>query len=559
MKFNDITEIIVFLGLLIFIVPTLGSYMAKVFSGDKMFLSSIEKLIYKFIGINPEDEMNWKTYAKHFLVFNLAGLIVLTLILMFQNYLPLNPQGMPGVPFHLAFNTAVSFVTNTNWQSYSGESTLSYFSQMLGLTSQNFISPACGFVVLLVLIRGLKVRQYDYLGNFYVDMTRSILYILLPLSIIFAIFLVSQGVVQSFSPYALINVLGGKSQVIPLGPTASQIAIKQLGSNGGGFFGVNSAHPFENPTPLSNFFEVFAIILIPASLVYTFGKMLMQKKHSGILFMVMLLFVVAGIILGILSEYSYNPILGTKINLEGKETRFGITSSLLWSIITTCVSSGSVNSMMSSLNPLTTGIAMLNMMTGEIFFGGVGSGLYGMLIYVFITVFIAGLMVGRTPEYLGKKIEAYDIKMSIIAIISPSAIILIFTALSLVIPPGTDSIMSQGPHGFSEVLYAFTSAAANNGSAFAGLNANTPYYNIMLALGMIIGRYLIIIPVLAIAGNMAKKNISPISSGSFRTDNAIFAVLLIGVIIIISALTFLPSLALGPIVEHIQMLKGVAY
>jgi K+-transporting ATPase ATPase A chain len=559
MKFNDITEIIVFLGLLIFIVPTLGSYMAKVFSGDKMFLSSIENLIYKFIGINPKDEMNWKNYAKHFLLFNFAGLVVLTLILMFQNYLPLNPQGLPGVPFHLAFNTAVSFVTNTNWQSYSGENTLSYFSQMFGLTSQNFISPACGFVVLLVLIRGLKVRQYEVLGNFYVDMTRSILYILLPLSIIFAIFLVSQGVVQSFSPYALIDVLGGKSQVIPLGPAASQIAIKQLGSNGGGFFGVNSAHPFENPTPLSNFFEAFAIILIPASLVYTFGKILMQKKHSRILFMVMILFMVAGIILGILSEYSYNPVLGTKINLEGKETRFGITSSLLWSIVTTCVSSGSVNSMMSSLNPLTAGIAMLNMMTGEIFFGGVGAGLYGMLIYVFITVFIAGLMVGRTPEYLGKKIDAYDIKMSIIAIIAPSAVILIFTALSLVIPAGTNSIMNSGPHGFSEVLYAFTSAAANNGSAFAGLNANTPYYNIMLALGMIIGRYLIIIPVLAIAGNMAKKNISPVSSGSFRTDNTIFAILLIGVIIIISALTFLPSLALGPIVEHIQMLKGVAY
>ncbi|HPS64288.1 MAG TPA: potassium-transporting ATPase subunit KdpA, partial [Ignavibacteria bacterium] len=329
--------------------------------------------------------------------------------------------------------------------------------------------------------------------------------------------------------------------------------------NGGGFFGVNSAHPFENPTPLSNFFEALAILLIPASLVYTFGKMLTQKKHAIILFSVMMVLMVLGIVFGLMAEYSNNPVLNTSLNMEGKETRFGVTSSVIWSIITTCVSNGSVNSMMSSLNPLTGGLAMLNMMTGEIIFGGIGAGLYGMLIFVFITVFIAGLMVGRTPEYLGKKIEAFDIKMSILAVISPSAVILIFTALSLVIPAGTDSIMSSGPHGFSEVLYSFTSAAANNGSAFAGLNANTPYYNIMLGLGMLIGRYLIIIPVFAIAGNMAKKNISPVSAGTFNTDNGVFAVLLIGVILIISALTFLPSLALGPVVEHLQMLKGVAY
>lgn len=559
MKISDISEVIVFLGLLIVLVPVVGSYMAWIFSGRKMFLSPVENLIYRFLGVNPESEMNWKVYAKHFFIFNFAGLVVLTLILMLQGYLPLNPQGLPGVPFHLAFNTAVSFVTNTNWQSYSGESTLSYFSQMAGLTSQNFISPACGFAVVLALIRGLKIRQGTNLGNFYTDMVRSILYILLPLSIIFAVFLISQGVVQSFSPYAIVNTLGGHSQTIPLGPAASQIAIKQIGSNGGGFFGVNSAHPFENPTPLSNFFEALAILLIPASLVYTFGKMLTQKKHAIILFSVMMVLMVLGIVFGLMAEYSNNPVLNTSLNMEGKETRFGVTSSVIWSIITTCVSNGSVNSMMSSLNPLTGGLAMLNMMTGEIIFGGIGAGLYGMLIFVFITVFIAGLMVGRTPEYLGKKIEAFDIKMSILAVISPSAVILIFTALSLVIPAGTDSIMSSGPHGFSEVLYSFTSAAANNGSAFAGLNANTPYYNIMLGLGMLIGRYLIIIPVFAIAGNMARKNISPVSAGTFNTDNGVFAVLLIGVILIISALTFLPSLALGPVVEHLQMLKGVAY
>jgi K+-transporting ATPase ATPase A chain len=563
MKTGDYIQIGLFIGLLIVFTPILGSFMAKVFKGEKNFLTPVfgwlEKLTYRISGINPLEEMSWKTYLFSLLIFNFFGFVIVLGLQLLQSYLPLNPQGLGNVPFHLSFNTAVSFITNTNWQSYAGETTLSYLVQMLGLTVQNFLSAATGIAVILALIRAFTKRQGNSLGNFWADTVRSTLYVLLPLSIILAIVLVSQGVVQTFSSYATASTIGGAEQVIPLGPAASQIAIKMLGTNGGGFFNVNSAFPFENSTPLTNFLEVLAIFIIPAALTYTYGVLVGSKKHGWIIFSTMMILFVAGLAVSLYSEYQYNPVTGTSVNMEGKEMRFGVTNSVLWSVVTTDASNGSVNAMHDSMTPLSGMISTLNMMLGEIIFGGVGSGLYGMLIFIIITVFIAGLMVGRTPEYLGKKIEALDIKMAIIAVLIPSAAIKIFSAVSILAAEGLSSLNNSGPHGLTEILYAFTSAAGNNGSAFAGLNANTVYYNLMLGFDMLIGRFGVIIPALIIAGNIVKKNIAPSSAGTFSTNSGLFVILLIGVILIIGGLTFFPVLTLGPIVEQLLMKSGVVF
>jgi K+-transporting ATPase ATPase A chain len=471
----------------------------------------------------------------------------------------LNPAHLQNVSWHSAFNTAVSFMTNTNWQGYAGETTLSFFVQMIGLTVQNFVSAATGIAVLLALIRGISRKTTDRIGNFWTDLTRSTLYVLLPLSIVLAVLLVGQGVVQNFKAHDTIQTIQGTEQIIPMGPAASQIAIKQLGSNGGGFFNANSAHPFENPTPFSNLLEMLAILLIPASLTYTYGKMVGSVRQGWIIFSVMMILLISGLAISLYAEYSANPVYGNLPLMEGKETRFGITNSVLWSTITTAVSSGSVNAMHASLSPLAGMVAMVNIMLGEVIFGGVGAGLYGMVIFIFLTVFIAGLMVGRTPEYLGKKIEALEVKMAILAILAPSFVILIFTAWASVSQAGLSSLYNAGPHGFSEMLYAFSSAAGNNGSAFAGLNANTVFYNLTLGAGMLIGRFGIIIPVLAIAGNLAGKKITPPSAGTFRTDNWLFIGLLIAVILIVGGLTFFPALSLGPIIEHLLLNSGITF
>jgi potassium-transporting ATPase potassium-binding subunit len=553
----DVIQVILFFALLIGFTPILGKYMGKVFTGEKHFMQPVfgwlERLTYRFIGVNPDEEANWKSFAFGLLMFNLVGFVFVFLIQLIQVYLPLNPAHLPNVSWHSAFNTAVSFVTNTNWQGYAGETTLSYFVQMIGLTVQNFVSAATGIAVILAVIRGISRKTTDKLGNFWTDLTRSTLYVLLPLSILFALVLVGQGVVQNFKTYETIQTLQGTQQIIPMGPAASQIAIKQIGTNGGGFFNANSAHPFENPTPFSNFLEMLFILLIPAALTYTYGKMVGSTRQGWTIFSVMMILLVVGLSISLYAEYSSNPIFGNLPLMEGKETRLGITNSVLWSTSTTAASNGSVNAMHDSLSPLTGMIAMINLMLGEIIFGGVGAGLYGMVIFIILTVFIAGLMVGRTPEYLGKKIEAFEVQMAIIAILAPSFVILLFTAWASVSSAGLSSLNNSGAHGFSEILYAYSSAAGNNGSAFAGLNANTLFYNITLGIGMLIGRFGVIIPVLAIAGNMAKKKIIPPSAGTFRTDNWLFIGLLIAVILIVGGLTFFPALSLGPVIEHLLM------
>ena len=559
----DYFQIILFLALLIGLTPVLGKFMYKVFSGEKHIMLPVfgwlEKLTYKFIGVNPDEETNWKSYTFSLLIFNLLGFIFVFLIQLFQAQLPLNPANLPNVSWHSAFNTAVSFMTNTNWQGYAGETTLSYFVQMIGLSVQNFVSAATGIAVIIAVLRGVSRKNTDKLGNFWTDLTRSTLYILLPLSILFAIVLVGQGVVQNFSSYQTVHTLQGAEQVLPMGPAASQIAIKQLGTNGGGFFNANSAHPFENPTPLSNFLEMFAILLISAALTYTYGKMVGSTRQGWTIFSVMMLLFVVGLGISLYGEYSTNPVFGHLSSMEGKETRFGITNSVLWSTSTSAASNGSVNAMHDSLSPLAGMVAMINIMLGEVIFGGVGAGLYGMIVFIILTVFIAGLMVGRTPEYLGKKIGAFEVQMAIIANLSTSLVILIFTAWAAVSSYGLSSLNNAGPHGFSEILYAFSSAAGNNGSAFAGLNANTLFYNLTLGIGMLIGRFGVIIPVLAIAGSLAKKNITPESAGTFRTDNWLFAGLLIAVILIVGGLTYFPALSLGPIIEHLLVNSGITF
>ncbi len=559
----DIIQILFFIAVLTALAPILGSFFAKVFMGEKNILTPIfgklEAAIYKLSGINPLDEMNWKIYTFALLAFNFFGILFLVLIQMLQSYLPLNPQGLPNVEISLAINTAVSFVTNTNWQSYGGETTLGYLVQMIGLTVQNFVSAATGIVVVIVITRSLIIRKGKTLGNFWSDLTKTTLYILLPLAIIMSVLLVGQGVVQNFHQYKEVTTLEGAKQTIPMGPAASQVAIKQLGTNGGGFFNTNSAFPFENPTPFSNFLQMLALLLIPASLVFTFGKMIGSRKQAWMIYGVILFLFTAGLAVSLYSEYSTNNVLQASALMEGKETRFGVTNSVIWSTATTAASNGSVNSMHDSMSPLTGMVEMLNIQLGEIIFGGVGSGLYGILLHVLLTVFICGLMIGRTPEFLGKKIESFEIKWGIIGILLPSAVILIFTAIALKTNAGLSSLANAGPHGYSEILYAFSSGAGNNGSAFAGLNANTVFYNLMLAGSMLIGRFGVIIPVMLISGNMVKKNITPVSSGTLSTDNLLFGVLLVSVILIVGALTFFPALSFGPIIEHLLMGQGITF
>ncbi|MGD0710481.1 MAG: potassium-transporting ATPase subunit KdpA [Bacteroidales bacterium] len=559
----DYIQVILFLALIIGLTPVLGNFMFKVFTGKRHIMLPVfgwlEKLTYKFIKIKPDEESNWKSYTFGMLMFNLIGFLFLFLIQVFQSYLPMNPANLPNVSWHSAFNTAVSFMTNTNWQGYSGETTLSYFVQMLGLTVQNFVSAATGIAILLALIRGIARKTTDEIGNFWTDLTRITLYVLLPIAIIFAFVLVSQGVVQNFKPYETVQTLKGAQQIIPMGPAASQIVIKQLGTNGGGFFNANSSHPFENPTPISNFIEMLFLVLISAGLTYTYGKMIGSTKQGWAIFTAMFILLLTGIIIALNAEYSANSIFGHLPLMEGKETRFGITNSVLWSTTTTVTSNGSVNCMHDSLSPIAGMIAMVNLMLGEIIFGGVGSGMYGMIVFIVLTVFIAGLMVGRTPEYLGKKINAFEVKMALIATLFPNFVILVFAAIATVSTAGLAGLNNSGPHGLSEILYAFSSAAGNNGSAFAGLNANTVFYNVMLGFGMLIGRFGVIIPVMAMAGSMAKKKITPMSAGTFRTDNALFIALLIGVILIVGGLTHFPALSLGPIVEHFLMNNGITF
>ncbi len=532
-----------------------------------------------------EREMSWIAYACALLAFNILGCLLTLAQLMTQAWLPLNPAHLPNVSFALALNTAVSFMTNTNWQAYSGESTMSYLSQMTGLAVHNFTSAATGLAVMLALVRGLTRKQASTVGNFWVDLTRSTLYVLLPLSFAFAVVLVSQGVVQNFRSYDTATLIapcktqvaktdaGGQpvkdaqgnaimeeqtvtGQIIPQGPAASQIAIKQLGTNGGGYFGVNSAHPFENPTPLTNFLEMLAILLLPSALVYSFGVMVGDTRQGWSIWAAMFALFLAGFVIAWVAEVQSNPATGPTASLEGKEQRFGVMNSVLWATATTDASNGSVNAMHDSLSPLAGLVTIVNIMLGEVVFGGIGAGMYGMLMFVILTVFIAGLMVGRTPEYLGKKFEAAEIKWAVVAVLAPCVLILVGAAIAVSCDAGTATLNNAGPHGLSEIVYAFTSAAGNNGSAFAGLGANTNFYNYMLAAIMFLGRFAIIVPVLAIAGSMAGKKVSPPSAGTFPTTGATFAVLLVGVILIVGALTFFPVLSLGPIVEQLLMSAG---
>lgn len=559
----DLLQFLLFLGVLTFLAYYIGNYFYKAVIGERNILSPIfnkpEKLIYKIFRIDENEQMSWKTYLWSVLAFSFISFVTVLLMQLFQQYLPLNPQNLSNVEFFLSLNTAISFITNTNWQSYSGETTLSYFVQMIGLAVQNFVSAAVGIAVLLALSRAISIRKGTTLGNFWVDITRTVLYLLLPLSVILSVLLISQGVVQTFSSYVTANTLEGLEQVIPLGPAASQIAIKQLGTNGGGFFGVNSAFPFENFTPFSNFLQVLSILLLSAALVFTYGRILGNKKQAWMIFGVMMFVFIAGVVVSYWSEVSTSSTFHTSQLMEGKEIRFGVFNSVLWSVATTVASNGSVNAMHSSLSPLSGFVTLLNMQLGEIIFGGVGSGLYGMFIFILLTVFISGLMVGRTPEYFGKKIEAYEIKWAIVGVLIPSVVILFFTAIGVTTNQGLSSILNKGPHGFSEILYTFTSGAGNNGSAFAGLSANTTFYNIMIGLAMLIGRFGVIIPVLAIAGSLVKKNIAPETAGTLPTNTLLFAFLLLSVIMIVGALTFFPALSIGPIIEHFLVNSGITF
>jgi potassium-transporting ATPase potassium-binding subunit len=561
MHARDFVQLTLFVAGLIAITPPLGRFMARVFAGERHSLSRvlgpIERSIYKSSGVDPAHEMSWKVYAVAMLIFNVAGGVVLLVMEMTQQWLPLNPQHLPNVPFSLALNTAISFMTNTNWQAYSGENTMSYFTQMAGLAVHNFVSAATGIAVAVALTRGLIRKQTATIGNFWADLTRSTLYILLPLSILIAIVLAQQGVVQTFDSYPTATTLEGAQQQIPLGPVASQIAIKQLGTNGGGFFGQNSAHPFENPTPLSNFVEVFVIFWLGSALVYMFGLMARDRRQGWAIWAAMFVLFLAGFATLWWAELQPNPALGlTTPSLEGKEVRFGQFNSALFATITTDASCGAVNMMHDSLTPLGGLVPFINMMLGEVIFGGVGAGFYGMLMFVLLTVFIAGLMVGRTPEYLGKKIEAREVTWAVVAVLAPAVVTLCGSALTMLYPEALKSLNNGGPHGLSEVVYSFASAAANNGSAFAGLSANTDWYNYMLAINMFVGRFAIIVPVLAIAGSLAQKKASPPSSGTFPTNGPVFTILLISIVLIVGALTFFPVLSLGPIVEHFLMQAG---
>lgn len=564
MQVRDFLQLAVFLAALLLFTPPLGRFMARVFAGERHLLSSplgwLEALVYRASGVSSGEGMSWRGYLGALLAFNIAGCLVTVVQLMTQGWLPLNPQALPNLPFALALNTAVSFMTNTNWQAYSGEASMSYLSQMTALAVHNFTSAATGIGVALALIRGLVQAQTRSLGNFWADLTRATLYVLLPLSFFFAIVLISQGVVQNFRAYDTTSlVANGPSvaeQIIPQGPAASQIAIKQLGTNGGGFFGVNSAHPFENPAPFSNFLEILAIFLIPSALVYLFGVMARDPRQGWAIWAAMLALFLAGLATLWCAELQPNPATGLTASMEGKETRFGTFNTALFATATTDASCGAVNAMHDSFSPLGGLVPLVNMMLGEVIFGGVGAGLYGMLMFVLFTVFIAGLMVGRTPEFLGKKIEAAEICWAVVAVLAPCVLILIGTAIGVSSKVALAGLNNGGPHGLSEILYAFTSAAANNGSAFAGLNANTDFYNYALAVAMFLGRFAIIAPVLAVAGSLGLKKAAPPSAGTFPTNGATFTVLLVSVILIVGGLTFFPVLSLGPIAEHFLMQAG---
>ncbi len=570
--FFDIGGMLFFLIVLTLLIKPLGAYMANVYQERRTLLSPIlipiENLIYKAAGIKHEEEMDWEDYAKALLLFNGIGFVVLFVLLLLQGMLPLNPQGFPGFPLDLAVNTAVSFVTNTNWQAYSGESTASYFTQMSGLAVQNFFSAATGLCIAIALIRGFTRHTSQTIGNFWKDMIKSILYILLPISIVAALLLVSQGVIQNFDPYVNSSLLqpvqtpDGRSisnQMLPMGPVASQEAIKELGTNGGGFFNANSAHPFENPTPLTNFLEILLILLIPFSLTYTFGRFTGNTRQGWALFTTMMMLFI--IFLGVMywSEHNGNPLVQPGVNgsyMEGKEVRFGIGGSVLFAVSTTATSSGAVNTMHDSLTPIGGMVTMLLILLGEVIPGGVGSGLYTMLAFAIIAVFIAGLMIGRTPEYLGKKIEVFEMRMSVLIVLTSGILVLLFVAVALVTYAGISSILNPGPHGLSEILYAFASASNNNGSAFAGLNANTLFYNLLTALAMLVGRFVPAVAALAMAGSLAKKKYIPPGIGTLPTHQLSFVLWLAVVILIVGALTFFPALSLGPMVEHMIMHAG---
>lgn len=553
----------------------LGLYMARVFSGERTFpdpvLKPLERAIYKVCGVHPGTEQNWVEYAVAMLLFSAVGMLLLYGMERLQYFLPLNPQKFAGVAPDLAFNTAASFTSNTNWQAYGGESTMSYFTQMAGLAFHNFVSAATGIALAIAVIRGFVRHGSKTLGNFWVDLTRAILWILLPISIVFTVVLVWQGVPDNFSPYTHVRTLEGSKQVIAQGPVASQESIKELGTNGGGFFNANSAHPYENPTPLTNLIELVTIFAIGAALTHTFGQMAGDRRQGWALFGVMGILFLIGVSCAIWAEQNGNPQF-TKLgidqhagatqsggNMEGKEVRFGIVDSALFATVTTDASCGAVNSMHDSYTPLGGLVPLVNMQIGEIIFGGVGSGLYGMLVMAVLAVFIAGLMVGRTPEYLGKKIEGREMKLAMLFILIFPAAILLPAGAAMVTKAGLAGISNPGPHGFSQVLYAFTEASANNGSAFAGLNANTSFYNITIGFIMLCGRFLMMVPVLALAGSLVTKKAVPPSAGTFPTNGAIFVVLLIGVIVIVAALTFFPADALGPIVEEFAMRAGKLY
>ena len=592
MTAGGVLYILVFFVVLLALTKPLGLFMANLFEGKRTFLHPLlrplERLIYRLSGIREDSEQRWTQYAASVIAFSLVSFLFVYVIQRLQGFLLLNPMGFstghaPGnataMTPDLAFNTAVSFMTNTNWQSYGGETTLSYFVQMAALTVQNFVSAAAGIAVAIALIRGFARKQANSIGNFWVDLTRATVYVLLPLAFVFALFLCARGVPQTLKSYAKATTVEGATQMIAVGPVASQESIKMLGTNGGGFFNANSAHPFENPTPLTNFTEILAILVISSGLTYTFGKMVGDTRQGWAVFAAMAFLFFAGVFVCYPSEQTGNPLL-TRLgvetaptrtepggNMEGKEVRFGIASSTLWAVATTDASNGSVNSMHDSYTPLGGLIPMFNLQTDEVIFGGVGSGLYGILLYAIVGVFIAGLMVGRTPEYLGKKIEQKEVKMAMVAIIATAFVILVFTAMSTVAQfakngywnsagPAIANLNNSGPHGFSEILYAYSSGAENNGSAFAGINVNTPWYNLTLGLAMLIGRFGFILPVLAVAGSLAAKKKVPTTSGTLPTHGVLFVGLLVGVIIVIGALTFFPALALGPLVEHLVMHEG---
>ncbi|MGC2619579.1 MAG: potassium-transporting ATPase subunit KdpA [Acidobacteriaceae bacterium] len=559
---------IYFVVLLVFMRP-LGIYMAQVFQGKLNFLGPVENVIYRACGIRRDEEMTWREYTVAMLVFSFVSLLLMYFIERLQHVLPWNPQHVAGVGALLAWNTAVSFTTNTNWQAYTNDTTMSYFTQMAALAYHNFLSAAVGIAAAIALVRGIARKESKTIGNFWVDTTRACLYVLVPLCVVYALALVSQGVIQNLHPYTVAHTLEGQTQTIAQGPVASQEAIKMLGTNGGGFFSANSSHPFENPTPFSNFLEMFSIFLIGAGLTVTLGRMTGSPGHGWAVFACMSVLFAAGFTVAYWAESQPSPVLHNVDqrasiqqaggNMEGKETRFGIANSALFATITTDASCGAVNSWHDSYTPLGGMVPLINIMLGEIIFGGVGAGLYGMLIYVVLSVFIAGLMVGRTPEYLGKKIEAYDVKMTMLYVLIFPLLILTLSAISVISPMGLAGISNPGPHGLSQILYAFTSAAGNNGSAFAGLNANTTWYNSALGFTMLFGRFLMMVPMFALAGNLAQKKSVPPSPGTFPVNTALFTLLLTGVILIVGALTFFPALSLGPILEHLLLQHGTLF